>query len=56
LGEGWIYIVIALSSALVGAILGKFFLKKIKMKFLTNFISIAMIVFGIALVAGWLNK
>jgi uncharacterized membrane protein YfcA len=56
LEEGWHFIVIALISALVGAILGKFLLKKIKMRFLTNFISIAMIVFGVALVAGWLNK
>lgn len=56
LGDGWHFIVIALAAALIGAILGKFFLKKIKMKFLTNFISIAMIIFGIALLAGWLNK
>lgn len=56
LSESWIYIVIALSAALIGAILGKLFLKKIKMKFLTNFISIAMIVFGIALCSGFLNK
>ena len=56
LKESWMYIVIALSAALTGAILGKLFLKKIKMKFLTNFISIAMIVFGVALCAGFLNK
>ena len=56
LGESWIYIALALVAALLGAITGKIFLKKIEMKFLTNFISIAMIVFGVALTAGFLNK
>lgn len=52
---GWLYIAIALSAALLGAILGKFLLKKIKMRFLTVFVSIAMIVFGLALTSGILN-
>lgn len=52
---GWLYIFIALSSALIGAILGRFLLKKIKMRFLTIFVSIAMLVFGIALFLGLLN-
>jgi uncharacterized protein len=55
LDDSWKYIVIALSAALMGAITGKLLLKKIKMKFLTNFISIAMILFGLALAAGILN-
>lgn len=56
LKDSWVFVVIALSAALLGAITGKMFLKKIKMKFLTNFISVAMIIFGIALCAGFLNK
>lgn len=56
LGNSWLYIVTALVSALIGAITGKFFLKKINMKFLTNFISVVMIIFAIALCAGFLNK
>ncbi|MCB9223023.1 MAG: sulfite exporter TauE/SafE family protein [Crocinitomicaceae bacterium] len=56
LSEKWLYIIIALVSALFGAILGKFLLKKMNMKFLTNFISMAMVIFGVALALGWLNK
>ncbi len=52
---GWMYIIIALSAALIGAILGKLLLKKIKMRFLTVFVSVAMILFGIALTLGFLN-
>lgn len=52
----WYYIAIALGAALLGAITGKLLLKKMKMKFLTNFISIAMIVFGIALCSGILEN
>ena len=56
LDGSWDYIVIALSAALFGAISGKLLLKKIKMKSLTIFISVAMIIFGVALCAGFLNK
>ncbi|MEX1002652.1 MAG: TSUP family transporter [Crocinitomicaceae bacterium] len=55
LGDQWHYLLIALPAALIGAITGKLLLKKMKMKFLTNFISVAMIVFAVALSAGWLN-
>jgi uncharacterized membrane protein YfcA len=55
LAGGYEYIVIALSAALVGAITGKFLLKKIKMKALNIIVSIAMIAFGIALISGILN-
>ncbi|UKN01681.1 sulfite exporter TauE/SafE family protein [Paracrocinitomix mangrovi] len=54
--QGWQMILFALGAALAGAITGKLFLKKIKMQFLTNAVSIAMIVFGIALALGFLNK
>lgn len=53
---GWVYISIALAAALVGAISGKFFLKKMEIKFLNRFVSFAMILFGIALIGGFLNK
>ena len=56
LQDSWQYVIIALSAALLGAITGKLLLKKMKMKFLTNFISIVMIAFGLALSAGFLNK
>ncbi|MEO9532116.1 MAG: sulfite exporter TauE/SafE family protein [Crocinitomicaceae bacterium] len=49
---GWIYIFIALAAALIGAITGKFFLKKMKLSFLNISVSIAMIVFGIVLILG----
>jgi uncharacterized membrane protein YfcA len=52
---GWVYIVIALSAALVGAITGKFFLKKMKIKFLNLTVSVAMIIFGMVLIVGLLS-
>ncbi len=52
---GWTMIVISLSAALLGAITGKFFLKKIKITSLVLTVSIAMIVFGLALAMGILN-
>ena len=52
----WLPIVITIGSAILGAVLGKFFLKKIPFKQLTNFISIGMIIFGIALLLGLLEK
>lgn len=54
--EGWIIILASLGSALVGAITGKLLLKKIKIKALTLFVSIAMLIFGLALASGMLNK
>lgn len=56
LSEQWYYIALALGAALLGAITGKLLLKKVKMKSLTIFISVAMIVFGVALSLGFLNK
>ena len=48
-------IVISLGAALVGAITGKFFLKKIKINTLTITVSLAMIIFGISLASGLLS-
>jgi uncharacterized membrane protein YfcA len=52
LGDEWQYIAIALAAALLGAITGKFLLKKMKLKALNIIISIAMLVFGIVLISG----
>jgi hypothetical protein len=49
---GWQYLLIALLAALIGAITGKFFLKKMKLRFLNLSVSIAMIIFGIVLIFG----
>ena len=54
LGEGWIYIAAALSAALLGAISGKMFLKKMKMRVINWFVSSAMILFGIGLILGFI--
>jgi len=54
LGDGWIYILVALSAALLGAISGKMFLKKMKMKLINWLVSTAMILFGVALILGFI--
>ncbi len=55
LSDGYTYIAIALGAALMGAITGKILLKKIKIRALNLIVSIAMIVFGLALISGILN-
>lgn len=55
LGDGWVLIAASLGAALLGAITGRFFLKKMNIHFLTTFISIMMIVFGLALISGALG-
>jgi uncharacterized protein len=55
LSDGYTYIAIALCAALIGAITGKILLKKIKIRALNLIVSIAMIVFGLALISGILN-
>ena len=55
LGNGWVMVLVSLSAALLGAIVGRFFLKKINLKFLTSFISIVMIIFGLTLALGVLS-
>ena len=52
----WPLITCALASALIGAITGKYFLKKIKLELLNIIISVAMIIFGITLSLGLLEK
>lgn len=54
LQDGWIYIAVALTAALVGAISGKMFLKKMKMKLINWLVSTAMILFGLALILGFI--
>jgi uncharacterized membrane protein YfcA len=56
LANRWELIVFSLLAAVVGAISGKLLLKKIKIKGLTLFVSVAMLVFGLALASGLLNK
>jgi uncharacterized membrane protein YfcA len=55
LSESWLLIVVSLIAALVGAITGKLFLKKIKLDLLNLIVAIAMLVFGITLAGGILN-
>lgn len=55
LGESWVLIVMSLIAALVGAITGKLFLKKIKLDLLNIIVAIAMLVFGVTLAGGILN-
>ena len=52
----WILILCSLSAALAGAVSGKLLLNKMNMKTLTVLISIAMLVFGLTLSTGLLNK
>ena len=55
LKSNWISISFALLGALIGAIVGKFYLKKVKLESLNIFISYAMLVFGLALALGFLE-
>ncbi|HIP37371.1 MAG TPA: sulfite exporter TauE/SafE family protein [Crocinitomix sp.] len=52
----WSLIIISLSAALIGAITGRYFLQKIKLETLNIIVSIAMLVFGVSLALGFLNK
>ncbi len=52
----WLLIVISLSAALIGAITGRYFLQKIKLETLNIIVSIAMLIFGVTLALGFLNK
>jgi len=52
----WTYILISLIAALVGAISGKYFLKKIKLNTLNVIVSIAMLLFGLTLALGFINR
>ncbi|MFD1550708.1 sulfite exporter TauE/SafE family protein [Putridiphycobacter roseus] len=56
LKDQWLIIVIAIGSAITGAIIGKIFLKKVAFNLLTILISIGMIIFGLALIGGFLEK
>lgn len=48
--------IFSLGAAFAGAIMGRLILKKMKLKTLTKSVSIAMIIFGILLSLGFLNK
>jgi len=54
--DDWLLIIIAISAAIVGAILGKLLLKKIKLKTLNLTVGIAMLIFGLLLAGGILNQ
>lgn len=56
LSDSWHLIVFSLAAALVGAVSGKFILKKIKLDTLNRTVSIAMLLFGLTLAIGLLNK
>ncbi|MFT5821402.1 MAG: putative membrane protein YfcA [Crocinitomix sp.] len=55
ISHNWLLILTSLIAALVGAITGKVFLKKIKLEMLNLVVAIAMLVFGITLAGGLLN-
>ncbi|NOQ74991.1 MAG: TSUP family transporter [Crocinitomix sp.] len=55
ISESWLLILASLIAALVGAITGKVFLKKIKLEMLNLVVAIAMLVFGVTLAGGILN-
>jgi uncharacterized membrane protein YfcA len=54
--DKWTYILISLIAALIGAVSGKYFLKKIKLNILNVLVSIAMLLFGLILALGFINK
>lgn len=54
--SNWVLLSCSLAAALIGAITGKYFLKKMDFKILTYLIAVSMIIFGILLAAGMLNK
>ncbi len=55
LQESWILILFSLIAALIGAVTGKIFLKKIKLNTLNRIVSIAMLIFGVTLASGILS-
>ena len=56
LGENWLTISLSLAAALVGAISGKLYLKKIKLDSLNRIVAIGMLIFGLTLALGILEK
>lgn len=56
LKENWLILLASLLAAFVGAITGKYFLKKMDFKILTYIIAIAMMLFGVLLAGGFLQK
>ncbi len=56
LQDQWPIIILSIGSAIAGAVIGKIVLKKIEFDILTKFISIGMIIFGLALGFGLLDK
>ena len=55
LSDKWGVICLSLVAALIGAITGKFFLKKIKLEKLNQIVAIAMLAFGVVLASGVLE-
>jgi len=56
LKQNWFILLASLLAAFVGAITGKYFLKKIDLKILTYVIAVSMMIFGVALAGGLLSK
>lgn len=56
LSANWTVLLSSLLAAFVGAVTGKYFLKKMNFKILTYVIAISMIVFGVALAGGFLTN
>jgi len=52
----WKLVLISLIAALIGAITGRYFLQKIKLETLNIIVSIGMLIFGISLALGFLNR
>lgn len=52
----WKLVLISLTAALIGAITGRYFLQKIKLETLNIIVSMAMLLFGISLALGFLNR
>jgi len=56
ISKNWMLILGSLSAALLGAITGKYYLKKIKFQTLNRIVAVAMLIFGLTLALGFLNK
>lgn len=56
LKANWMILLCSLLAAFVGALTGKYFLKKMDFKILTYVIAVSMMVFGVALAGGFLEK
>lgn len=56
LSSQWLVLTLALIAAFAGAVTGKYFLKKMDIKILTRLVAMAMMIFGVALAGGFINR